>query len=85
MAKSPLRVSFEDIVLAVAKERAMQEKKWGEQHYYAQQWFTVLLEEIGEVAENINKGVDYDYELIQAAAVIFAWLEDDDRTWRPKR
>lgn len=72
---------FDDISIDVLKERERQNKKWNRK---PSEWNTqsttklaVLLEEVGEVArgilekdpENVKK------ELIQVAAVCFAWLE----------
>ena len=37
----------------IAMERIRQEKKWGTQHHSPEKWFTILGEEVGEVANAI--------------------------------
>ena len=73
-----------DIFVSVVEERWRQDEKWGREFPGRRDsfWYTILLEEIGEVAETILKGQtkDMEKELIQCAAVIFAWLELRDGT-----
>ena len=79
---------MERIIERIRAERANQDKKWGEQNHDDFIWLAILSEEIGESAQAIlecrnpngqDLGMwhesDIDKELIQAAAVIVAWLE----------
>ena len=72
----------EFITKLVLEERLRQDKKWGadrNQDNYV--WQVILTEEVGEAAESVLKD-DTDNlqkELVQCAAVIFAWLENIDR------
>ncbi len=70
--------------MEVVEESNRQDDKWGREfpgrkHAF---WMNTLVEEVGEVAETILKGQEEDMktELIQCAAVIFAWLELRDGT-----
>lgn len=59
-------------------ERDRQDEKWGaNRQQHPMTWLTILLEEIGEVAKAIlnRDWNNVKEELIQCAAVIFAWLE----------
>lgn len=65
----------------IKKERARQDRQWGEQNHFPQKWLTILMEEVGEVASAILER-DYDgyrNELVQVAAVAIAALEAIDR------
>lgn len=42
-------------------------------------WNTILLEEVYEALAELPSSTSLRKELVQAAAVIFAWLEDIDR------
>ena len=58
-------------------ERAAQDKVWGEQYHPPTFWLAILMEEIGEAAKAIlqRQPARMTVELIQAMAVIIAWLE----------
>lgn len=69
-------------------ERLQQEAKWGDQHHDAFTWFAILGEETGEAAKEAltekfgeagGGHGDLRAELVQAAAVLTAWIEDLDR------
>ena len=76
----------------IGEERSKQDKQWGIPHNQQRLWFTILSEEVGEVAKELNEFWDRDYlddpcfiskiknELIQVAAVCVAWLEDLERS-----
>lgn len=73
---------FDDI----AAERAAQDEKWGVQRHHDFEWSTILMEEIGEVAQAAlhdsfggRAAGTLREELIQSAAVIVAWVEDLDQ------
>jgi NTP pyrophosphatase (non-canonical NTP hydrolase) len=80
-----------DAFSKIVEERDRQDEKWGDQsHLPSCVWQTILSEEIGEIAQEclsetfgdnpsvINKANEnLRNELIQAAAVIVAWLEGD--------
>lgn len=77
----------------IAEERQKQDQKWGEQNHNDEIWHLILAEEFGEISGDICKmrfdvknGRDtqelernLDKELVQAAAVIFAWIEARER------
>lgn len=73
---------FEDVMRAIADERARQDEKWGVNNYHDFAWLSILIEEIGEVGEaiqdeyfnNENPGC-LEKELVQVAAVAVQWLE----------
>lgn len=77
----PLRSDdrFDMIVGFVREERERQDVKWGADRDQSNgQWMLIAIEEIGEAAKAALEGdtpsvVD---ELTQAAAVIFAWLDN---------
>lgn len=62
---------------AIRSERDRQDQKWGQQDHDDRLWLGILVEEVGEVAKAIidEQAADLDKELVQAAAVIVAWLE----------
>ncbi len=71
----------EVILQAIQDERDRQDVKWGkasERKLSKRYWLTILMEEVGEVAEAIleNDCENYPVELIQVAAVCVAALED---------
>ena len=73
----------------ISAERTRQDAKWGEQNHDDATWHLILAEEFGEISGDICKMVfdakngddidklqeNLDKELIQAAAVIVAWVE----------
>ena len=68
----------------VMEERKRQDGKWGVQRYPHTKWLAILVEEVGEVAEAMQKGMpsekatdaaDLLTELIQVAAVAQAMAE----------
>ncbi|MGG5319265.1 hypothetical protein [Enterococcus sp. AZ072] len=77
-----------DIFKSVSDERKRQEKKWGTQNHSPLLWHSILSEEVGEVAKEIN---EYGFlsevhrleqartELIQVAAVAIAFADSLDR------
>lgn len=78
--KGILRTEAPEHNMAIAliqSERWGQDKKWGEQNHEAGKWSLILTEELGEVAKSQLEGdrVNYLTELVQAAAVLVAWLE----------
>lgn len=73
MTRLPWAYVFDLIEL----ERQHQLDKWGEQRHDSGKWLLILTEEIGEAAQAFLAGdrVTALDELVQAAAVIVAWLE----------
>lgn len=71
----------------IKTERERQVQLWGEQSETPWGWLSILVEEVGEVAKEVN---EHDYlegpsknmedELIQVAAVAIAWLGDIRRS-----
>ena len=66
------------ILEAVLSERERQDERWGDQTDNTDlEWMSILTEEIGEVAKDVNdqRIAGMFEELIQCAAVCFAWSE----------
>lgn len=70
----------------VVAERERQNQKWGEQWHLPIEWFSILGEEYGEVAQEVNRNfwgkkslIDYRKEMVQVAAVALAALENMER------
>lgn len=77
-----------DIFESVADERQRQEKNWGTQNHHPLLWHSILSEEVGEVAKELNEfGFSSDKkrlenartELIQVAAVAIAFADSLSR------
>lgn len=69
---------MEQIFQDIREERARQEAKWGSQrNLSSEKWMTILMEEVGEVANAILEGdsVNYQEELVQVAAVAVNMLK----------
>lgn len=68
----------EDILQAIREERVRQDEKFGSQRTHTpEKWLTILVEEVGEVAEAIlgEEDKNYPVELVQVAAVAVVALE----------
>ena len=66
----------------VLAERERQDSMWGDQKTNLDEtWALIALEELGEVAKDMNEGkLGSAYvEIIQTAAVLFAWAESLQR------
>ena len=66
----------------IISERIAQNVKWGEQNHDDCKWLAILAEEVGEAAQAMLQeqgAARVREELVQAAAVIVAWLEAMDR------
>ena len=62
----------------VLAERELQDLKWGDQTFNSDDhWTVILTEELGEVAREVYEKNESDMyeEIIQCAAVCFAWSE----------
>ena len=62
----------------VLAARELQELKWGDQTFNSDDhWTVILTEELGEVAREVYEKNELDMyeEIIQCAAVCFAWAE----------
>ncbi len=57
------------------QERKAQDAKWGYVENDPTTWASILMEEVGEMCQDINQGNDYQEELVQVAAVAMSWLE----------
>lgn len=73
-----------EVILDLWDERERQDKKWGVQRHPHGTWLAILMEEVGEVAEAMQKGLvsekptdadDLYKELVQVAAVACAIAE----------
>lgn len=68
---------------AILDERDRQDKKWGKQDHSLPEWMTILMEEVGELADAISAGIrpltkpkkEWRKEAIQVAAVALAMIE----------
>ena len=66
------------VLEAVLAERERQDKKWGDQTFNTDdRWTVILTEEVGEVAREVyeKRSAGMFEEIIQCAAVCFAWAE----------
>lgn len=83
-------VATNAVLLEIAAERARQDEQWGEQNHDDFVWGAILGEEIGEInramlEDRFGDGGNLREELVQAAAVIAAWIECIDRNRRDAR
>lgn len=60
---------------ALLAERKAQDAEWGYVQHNGPKWLSILMEEVGEMCQDINQGNDYQEELVQVAAVAMSWLE----------
>lgn len=61
----------------VDEEKKTQNMKWGHQYHDHYTWYTIMMEEVGELAKcfNDNKSVaDMVGELVQIVAVVEQWV-----------
>ena len=79
-------LSKEYIYNEITQEREFQDQKWGVQtHLSDYVWTTILVEEVGEAAQEVQKDknsfeiIKLRDELIQVAAVAVAWAEALDK------
>lgn len=79
--KEPIKEAKTSALQRVIGERNRQDAKWGEQNHDAGKWSLILTEELGEVAKSQLEGdrTNYLTELVQAAAVLVAWIECEMR------
>ena len=69
-----------EVLEEVMEERNRQDELWGEQNHDDGIWLAILVEEVGEVANDINeRSKKLREELIQVAAVAVSWVESIDR------
>lgn len=71
-------MNTKSILLKVLAERKRQDGGWGaDRTHNVSTWLMILMEEVGEVCEAFLDGriTDGRQELIQACAVLVAWLE----------
>lgn len=75
---------MENVLLDVAKERGRQIRLYGHQQKNNSEWLAVLVEEVGEAAQAMQKDTeaakdtdadDLYKELVQVAAVAVKWAE----------
>ena len=61
----------------ILSEREAQDKKWGEQNHDDHYWFLIAAEEFGEIAKAMqeNDPINFQVEVVQLSAVMFAWME----------
>jgi len=70
----------------IMAERQRQDELWGPPQHEHYTWLAILTEEVGEIAYEILSGggvgrvIELRKELIQAAAVLVAWVEQLDGT-----
>jgi len=70
----------------ILSERKRQDAKWGEQNHVDMIWQSILTEEVGEAAQCVlhdefggHAAGNLREELVQIAAVTFAWIQCIDR------
>lgn len=83
--------AFGSVVSDVMGERLAQNDKWGEQNHRPSEWAGILMEEVGELAQEINEFTFSELkfedaetdnmraEAVQVAAVAMAFIECGDR------
>ena len=69
--------AFQDM----SDECNQQDFKWGDNPHYNHVWLSILLKQIGQIADSINL---HDYselerQLVHAAAVLTQWISDSER------
>ena len=73
----------ERVLQAINDERDRQDVKWGEQNHTPLVWLAILMEEVGELAQEIIQdypaGHKIRNEATQVAAVAIAFIECCDR------
>lgn len=71
----------EKIVKEILVERDRQDRLWGVQDHEPFKWVTILLEEVGEYAQDVLEGrmTHAREEVVQIAAVAMAIVESMDR------
>lgn len=82
---------MDGILEEIRRERKRQDRKWGaDRNLENTLWLTILVEEVGEVADTIlehyppkTMSAALKAELIQIAAVAVAWIENIDRDELP--
>ncbi len=70
--------TFDEVVIELKKRREQQDVKWGpNRRLPAATWLTIIIEEVGEVAEAIleNQPSNIFDELLDVAATCIAWME----------
>ncbi len=73
---------MEQVFDAIREERRRQDEKWGaDRDQNDMIWLTILIEEVGEVAQSIlqKDWIGATMELVQCAAVLVAWMENVKR------
>ena len=71
------------VIERIRAERAEQDRRFGRQDHQDTYWLAILVEEVGEVAAELQAPGPFDAdrierlkkELVQCAAVSVAWLE----------
>ena len=66
----------EAVLAAISAEMNRQDEKWGPQREHPDElWLTILVEEVGEIAESILEGdlENMCTEIVQVAAVAAQW------------
>lgn len=80
--------TFDKVYDDVLQERKLQDTKWGVQNHTPLEWLSILTEEVGELAKEVNEdhfaasiinAHALRSELIQCAAVCVAFAECLDR------
>lgn len=87
-----MKRAIEDVVA----ERQRQQELWGDQTHSMSQWLAILVEEVGEVAKEVNEYYSEEYtherlqrlknyrtELVQVAAVAVHMIEKVDEQTHP--
>ena len=72
---------FAEVNIEIDRQNAL----WGVQNYTPEFWLSILMEEVGEVAKEINDGLsvnnsNYRTELVQVMSVVAQMIAHYDRT-----
>jgi len=68
------------VLSQVFKERQRQDEKWGPQHHDPLVWLMILMEEVGELAEEVL-GDGTDLPTPRSLAIEMAFLGEEAKAW----
>lgn len=76
----------DSVIEEIKNERHLQDEKWGVQDHPPEHWMVILMEEVGEAAQDLcgktRRPESYREEMVQVAAVALAAIENYDRGTR---
>ena len=75
-----MKISKAEFYRLVKNELDAQNAKWGNQYHSDEKWLAITVEELGELAESILEGNEFDFieEAVQLTAVLVNWITSRD-------